>query len=86
MKIVLDTDVRGAGPRSTIGASRMILLAVGERPVVPLCNVAMMLEYEEVLKRPPNLAATGMTEQSVDTFLDARAARVRALPGPAGQR
>lgn len=49
MKIVLDTNVLLAGLRSTIGTSRMILLAAGERIFVPLCNVAMMLEYEEVL-------------------------------------
>ena len=80
MKIVLDTNVLVAGLRSTIGASRLILLAAGERIVVPLCNVAMMLEYEEVLKRQPNLTATGMTEASVDTFLDAFSALVEPVP------
>ncbi len=70
MRVVLDTNVLVAGLRSSVGASRMVLVAVGERAIVPLCNVAMMLEYEEVLKRPDNLMATGLTDAVVDVFLD----------------
>ena len=82
MKVVLDTNVLVAGLRSAIGASRLILLAVSERAVSPMCNVAMMLEYEEVLKLQPNLAATRLTEASVDIFLDAFS--VLAEPVPPG--
>ena len=51
IKMIFDTIVLVAGLRCTIGASRMILLAVVEWIVAPLCNVATMLECEEGSRR-----------------------------------
>jgi len=70
IRLVLDTDVVLSGLRSTIGASRIILLAIEEKVITPLASVATILEYEAVLKRPANLAATGLTRQDTDDFLD----------------
>lgn len=70
MRLVLDTDVVLSGLRSSTGASRVLLLAVREQAVRPLATVAMMLEYEDVLKRPKQLAATGLDVEEVDAFLD----------------
>lgn len=70
MRLVLDTDVVLSGLRSSTGASRVLLLAVREQAVRPLATVAMMLEYEDVLKRPEQLAATGLDVEEVDAFLD----------------
>lgn len=70
MRLVLDTDVVLSGLRSSTGASRVLLLAVRERAIRPLATVAMMLEYEAVLKRPQHLAATHLEVEEVDAFLD----------------
>jgi len=80
MRVVLDTNILVAGLRSSIGASRMILIAVGDGAVTPVCNVAMMLEYEEVLKREASLTATGMNATAIDTFLNALSALVEVAP------
>jgi putative PIN family toxin of toxin-antitoxin system len=70
MRLVLDTDVMLSALRSPRGASRLLVLAAWEGAVVSLASVAMILEYEAVLKRPEHLAAMGLTAGDVDAFLD----------------
>lgn len=71
----MDTDVLVAGLRSRSGASRILLLAVEAGVIQPLVSVATLLEYEDVLKRPDQLDAFGLTEHDVDVFLDGFLAR-----------
>jgi len=70
MRVVIDTDVLLSGLRSPGGASRIVLIGAREGILKPLVNVAMLLKHEAVLKRPENLAATGLTLGEVDGFLD----------------
>lgn len=70
MRLVLDTDVLLSGLRSTIGASRILLLAVEAGMVTPLVSVATVIEYEAVLKREEHLQATRLDAEDVDRFLD----------------
>jgi predicted nucleic acid-binding protein len=71
MRFVLDTDVIRSGLQSATGASRLLLCGVAEGAFRPLVTVATLLEHEDVLKRPDSLAATGLTTQDVDVFVDA---------------
>ena len=71
MRLVLDTDVIRSGLQSAAGASRLLLCGVAEGAFVPLVTVATMLEYEDVLLRPPSLTATGLTPDETLDFLDA---------------
>ncbi|MCB1229124.1 MAG: putative toxin-antitoxin system toxin component, PIN family [Verrucomicrobiae bacterium] len=50
--MVLDTNVLIAAMRSTTGASHAILLAIHRREIVPVISVPLVMEYEEVCKRP----------------------------------
>jgi len=75
MKLVLDTDVVLSGLQSAGGASRLLPCGVAEGAITPLVTVATLLEYEDVLLRPENMAATGLTEQEVTGFLDGILAR-----------
>ena len=75
MRLVLDTDVVLSGLRSAVGASRVLLQAVEAGVVVPLVSVATVIEYEAVLQRPQNLAATHLDAAEVEAFLDALVAR-----------
>lgn len=58
MRVILDTNVIIAGLRSSAGASHAILLAIHRRQLTPVISVPLLMEYEEVCKRPglvPNL-------------------------------
>lgn len=70
MRLVLDTDVMLSALRSPGGASRILLLAAYEGAITPLASVAMMLEYEAVLKRPAHLVAIGLEVEEIDRLLD----------------
>ncbi|HET6234128.1 MAG TPA: putative toxin-antitoxin system toxin component, PIN family [Acetobacteraceae bacterium] len=70
MKVVIDADVVLSGLRSPAGASRTVLLAGRKGVITLLASVAIMLEYEAVLKRSENLAAMGAFPSEIDTFLD----------------
>ncbi|MFT5466854.1 MAG: putative PIN family toxin of toxin-antitoxin system [Verrucomicrobiales bacterium] len=52
MKVILDTNVLIAALRSSTGASHAILLAIHRRQVTPVISVPLLMEYEEVSKRP----------------------------------
>ena len=65
---MLDTNILVAGLRNRTGASFQIIDWIVQGKITPVVTVPMVLEYEEVLKRPgivPNLSA-----RDVDTFLD----------------
>ncbi|MBI4663777.1 MAG: putative toxin-antitoxin system toxin component, PIN family [Verrucomicrobia bacterium] len=68
MRVVIDTNVLVAGLRRRGGASHYIIRAVLERQVVPLISVPLVLEYEEVLKRPSLLPH--LTVGDIEIFLD----------------
>ncbi|HEX4073855.1 MAG TPA: PIN domain-containing protein, partial [Candidatus Acidoferrales bacterium] len=67
---VLDTDVLVAAFRSAAGASRQVLEAARARRFQLLLSVPLMLEYESVLTRPENLAASGASKEDVSAVLD----------------
>ena len=89
---VLDTDVLVAAFRSEAGASRLILQAALARRFEMLLSVPLMFEYEAVLCRPEQLAASGASTEDVRDVLDGLAALARhvklafrwrpALPDP----
>lgn len=70
MRVVLDTNVLVAGLRSTTGASRELIRLLLNKRLQVSATVAMMLEYESVLKREENLIASNLTINKVDEFLD----------------
>lgn len=70
MKLVLDTDVVVAAFRSPSGASAEIFRLLVSDKVQPIVTVALVLEYEAVLRRPEHLAAAGAKATDADRFLD----------------
>lgn len=80
MRVVLDTNMIVAGLRSRTGVCRRWLKAAFAGEVRVLASVPMFLEYEDVLKRPEHLLATGLTQPAlVDEFLDGLAAIVEPV-------
>ncbi|MFL6231182.1 MAG: putative toxin-antitoxin system toxin component, PIN family [Pyrinomonadaceae bacterium] len=67
-QIVLDTNVLVAGLRSRRGASYKLLTLLNDPRWQVNLSTPLVLEYEEVLKRPGLVA--GLSARSVDVFLD----------------
>lgn len=76
---MLDTSVVVAATRSDAGAARQLLLAALQGRFALLLSVALALEYEAVLKRPEQLAASRGTREQIDTLLDALVAVARPV-------
>lgn len=74
MRVVLDTNVMVAAALSERGASRQLLLRVVDGLLDGAISVALMLEYEAVLKRPENLGLSKLMPEDVDVILDQVAA------------
>jgi len=68
-QIVLDTNVLVAAMRSRHGASHRLLSLLGDDRWRPNVTVAVVLEYETVLKR--DCQQFGLTEQDIDDVVDA---------------
>lgn len=78
-RVVLDTSVVVAGLRSRLGAANAVLRLVATRVVVPLATPPLFLEYEDVLKRPEQRLAHGLTPEMVDEFLAELAALIEPV-------
>jgi putative PIN family toxin of toxin-antitoxin system len=68
-QVVLDTSVLVAALRSRNGASWHLLSSLGSERWRPNVTVAVVLEYEAVLKR--DCADLGLTPEGADAVLDA---------------
>jgi putative PIN family toxin of toxin-antitoxin system len=67
-QVVIDTNILVAAMRSTLGASHRLLNLMGDGRWRPNLTVALVLEYEAVLKR--NCREFGLTETDIDEALD----------------
>ena len=76
VSLVLDTSVLIAGIRSSGGASNLLLRLAMLRRVTPRATVPLFLEYEDVLKRPAQMQAHGLSSPQVDAFLAALAGAI----------
>ncbi len=74
MVVVFDTNVLVAATLSPFGASFQLLKLLPERHFDLLLSVALMLEYEEVLKREDIRAKNQLTLNEVEVILDMLAA------------
>ncbi|WP_199266671.1 PIN domain-containing protein [Antarcticirhabdus aurantiaca] len=69
--IVVDTNVILRGVRSNAGASGAILKAMLAGQLAFAATPSLILEYEDVLKRPSSLEGLGIEAGMIDTILDA---------------
>jgi putative PIN family toxin of toxin-antitoxin system len=72
-KVVLDTNVLVAAPRSRHGASYRLLIQLGDERWQPNVTVPIVLEYEAVLKR--DCQRFGLTTEDIDEVVDAICSR-----------
>jgi putative PIN family toxin of toxin-antitoxin system len=70
MKLVLDTDVVVAGLRSPSGASAELLRLARHGHIGLAVTVPLVLEYEAVVTRPEQLAASGLSLKDAQAVID----------------
>lgn len=68
IRIVIDTNIIFAGLYSSLGASFQVLKALTAGKIHPVLSVALLFEYEDVLKR--NSEELNLTYPEIDAFLD----------------
>ena len=69
IRTVIDTNIVYAGLYSSVGASFQVIRAIMKKRVQPVMSVALLFEYEDVLKR--SSTKLGLTYGDIDAFLDA---------------
>jgi len=79
MRYVLDTSVLVAAVRSNVGASNKLLESALLRKFHLLSTANLFLEYEAVLTRPEQLAASGLSADQMSELLDALAEVVEEI-------
>jgi len=67
-RIVIDTNVLVSALRSSRGASHRLLMLVGGTDFEIALSVPLVLEYEDVAKRMPEV--TGLSDGDVDDIID----------------
>jgi putative PIN family toxin of toxin-antitoxin system len=78
-RVVLDTSVVVAALRTRAGAGNAVLRLVANRRLIALVSPPLFLEYEDVLKRPEQRIAHGLTLEKIDEFLANLAAVVEPV-------
>lgn len=68
-KIVVDTNILVSALRSADGPSFTLMQTIRAGNIQMCCSPALFLEYEEVLKRPAQLQAAGLTLSDLDDIL-----------------
>lgn len=68
MRAVIDTNVIISAMRSTRGASHAILMAIHQRRFTPVLSVPLLMEYEDVARRPGMLPYR--SQRDIDVILD----------------
>ncbi|MEN9435452.1 MAG: hypothetical protein RIR09_107 [Pseudomonadota bacterium] len=69
-KLVIDTNILVAATRNRLGPSFALLQTLRHRHAKMCCSPALFLEYEDVLKRDDQLAASGLLSSEIDTILN----------------
>lgn len=69
-KLVIDTNILVAATRNRHGPSFALVQAIRLGAVRMCCSPALFLEYEDVLKRPSQLTASGLLASDVDAILN----------------
>lgn len=69
-RLTIDTNVLVAALRNRNGPSFALMQLIRRGLALMYCSPALFLEYEDVLKRPDQLAASGLLGQDVDAILN----------------
>lgn len=69
-RLTIDTNILVAATRNNAGPSFALMQMVRQAQVSMYCSPALFLEYEDVLTRSEQLAASGLQRTDVDAILN----------------
>jgi putative PIN family toxin of toxin-antitoxin system len=69
-RLTIDTNVLVAALRNNHGPSFALMQLIRAGQASMYCSPALFLEYEDVLKRPEQLRASGLLSEDVDAILN----------------
>lgn len=69
-RLIIDTNILVAATRNNAGPSFALMQLVRKRQVTMCCSPALFLEYEDVLNRADQLAASGLQRADIDAILN----------------
>jgi putative PIN family toxin of toxin-antitoxin system len=69
-KLVIDTNILVAATRNRNGPSFALIQLIRQGLVTMCCSPALFLEYEDVLKRADQMAASGLLAEDIDAILN----------------
>jgi putative PIN family toxin of toxin-antitoxin system len=75
-KLLIDTNILVAATRNRLGPSFALMQLVRSEKVTMCCSPALFLEYEEVLNRADQLAASGLLVSDMDAILNELAGKL----------
>jgi putative PIN family toxin of toxin-antitoxin system len=79
LRLIIDSNVVASAFRSRSGAGFALLELARREWIKMLATPPLFLEYEDVLKRPAQLAVSRLSLADVDTALDALAALIEPV-------
>jgi putative PIN family toxin of toxin-antitoxin system len=77
--LVIDTNILVAATRNRHGPSFALMQAIRFGDVGMCCSPALFLEYEDVLKRPNQLADSGLLASDIDAILNELAGLIKPV-------
>jgi len=78
-KLVIDTNILVAATRNRHGPSFALMQIIRLGQVKMCCSPALFLEYEDVLKRPTHLLASGLMGSDIDAILNELAGHIEPV-------
>lgn len=69
-RLIIDTNILVAATRNRAGPSFALMQLVRQGALRMCCSPALFLEYEDMLKRPEQLAASGLASDDIDAILN----------------
>jgi putative PIN family toxin of toxin-antitoxin system len=76
---MIDTTILVAATRNRNGPSFALLQVIRQGLVMMCCSPALFLEYEDVLKRPEQLTASGLLPEDIDAILNELAGAIEPV-------
>lgn len=78
-KLVIDTNILVAATRNRWGPSFALMQLIRSGAAQMACSPALFLEYEDVLKRENQLAASGLLPADIDAILNELAGLIQPV-------
>ena len=69
-RLIIDTNILVTATRNRLGPSFALVQLIRQKSVTMCCSPALFLEYEDVLKLPHQLEASGLLSTDVDAILN----------------